>query len=1137
MGIRPFVYIAALFAAFTLIRVSTAQPVPVTPMSDSIALAQDSFYYEDTNGILGIEQVVQDSFQANFVANNADILHFGLTRSVYWIKFTLDWQSTIADQAWILEVGPPKHVPGIARGGVNAYIFDQNRQLQFSEQLGTYSSEIELKTLEGGYALKLNSTSSEIFLRVESARELRLPLTLWNESAFRANELNANTSLGIKYGILIAMIFYNLFLFVSIKERSFIFYVLVVGTQLAFLILDSKHARLINEGEFINPWLINMLERNIYIFMAMAHLQFQRQLLHIWEYNRRLNNTIKILIGLFGFSLLVSLIPDEKYVQNLYIPLIIIGILLALYTNIDAIKRGIDTAIVHLLAVSVLIAGAAVQLLHQVFNVLPANSFVDQAFEIGMVVQAMLLSFSLAFRYNQMKKSKEEAQQLAIAHLQHSESIKDELLANVSHELRTPVHGITGLTEVVVRDLQSDTNSKESAIEKLQLIGSSGNRLIRLIDDLLDLSRIKNQGINLQLVAINLHEFCSNILLTSNIFRNNGAVRIHNDVAENLPWILADKDRLHQILLNLLTNAVKFTQQGGIWITASIEEPGFVTISVRDTGIGISQEDKSRIFNSFEKGHVPADMQPGGAGLGLAISKHLVELHGSQLEVQSVLGKGSVFHFRLPLASANTPTDDVATLANAHLLKRSDFSLQPRTAMPETTESGAEILIVDDDAINRQVIREQLGQHRLLEASSGAEAIAMVSRQKPDLVLLDLMMPGLNGYEVCRHLRQRFDPAELPIIIVTAKNHLEDLTEGFLAGANDYLSKPFHMEELRARVSSQLKLKHLQQASAENARLRLHIQDYIKASQQLRTSRHQIESVLDSLDLGTVALAYPGIVVHVNQSAQKMLGVTSSQLNGRTLIDLLTDSTSNDTLKEFISRWEIGERQANSEQIISVEIRIPFSTEGSDAPTERVFKARFSLLSDDDSTAILFIETQDNEKKMPVENLAGEPQLLESLSGAMSDARTLNARLKFLSMTELTTHPEVTEYFQSMRKLVGFLEQNLSSIKSQGEYREQIVHLMQKTLAAWEHTTGKSKIELAENSRIWAVSIDEGRLRTRTLDRYLRVDLLPKAPRWREVLRTTYFVLSDLNLLPELREELELELEKLKSILQNNDIV
>ena len=349
-------------------------------------------------------------------------------------------------------------------------------------------------------------------------------------------------------------------------------------------------------------------------------------------------------------------------------------------------------------------------------------------------------------------------------------------------------------------------------------------------------------------------------------------------------------------------------------------QPDSIRVIFSDTGRGISKEDRHVIFNAFEKGAGSSDVR-GGIGLGLAISRSFVKLHGSDLTVHCELGKGSHFSFVLPTAEVSR--HKLSPTANLLLIKRSDSSLVPDLYDPIEATIAQRALEESGRSEARILMTQQLEGFTVEQASSGPEAIAAINRQKPDLILLDLMMPGMNGYETRQTIRKNYSPAELPIIIVTARNHLEDLTHGFQTGANDFLSKPFYAEELIARVSNQLKLVELQRVDLDNARLKDQIAGYVEADQQLRAAPQQMQQLLEGISAGIIAFTYPGVITYLNPSAAHYLGGPTDGLRGQLLTKILPAGKANEPLLKILSAWEAGNLIADGGQSLDIEICVP----------------------------------------------------------------------------------------------------------------------------------------------------------------------------------------------------------------------
>ncbi len=441
-------------------------------------------------------------------------------------------------------------------------------------------------------------------------------------------------------------------------------------------------------------------------------------------------------------------------------------------------------------------------------------------------------------RYRTAAQTKELERERAVAErLRRIDRMKDEFMANTSHELRTPLTGIIGLAESLI-DGATGPLSK-ATVTNLRMIVTSGKRLASLVNDILDFSKLRQKDIQLQRQPLSMYALTDVVLTLSQPLLRHKDVKLINAVDEALPLVDADENRVQQIMHNLAGNAIKFTDQGSVIVSAQVVEqeddssPPYLAITVSDTGIGIAEENLGRIFKSFEQADGSIEREYGGTGLGLAVTKRLVELHGGTIWVTSKPREGSNFTFTLPLYQGDLDAQQATALAHPAGV-RPDIATDDDLAAPVPTihhdaedeeavlatpvseQSGMfNILIVDDEPVNLQVLTNHLSLHNynVTQATNGTEALSLVQQGlRPDLVLLDIMMPRMSGYEVCRKLRQEFQPNELPVVMLTAKNRVSDLIEGFNAGSNDYLTKPFSKNELLARIKIHLHLAKINEA-------------------------------------------------------------------------------------------------------------------------------------------------------------------------------------------------------------------------------------------------------------------------------------------------------------------------------------
>jgi two-component system sensor histidine kinase ChiS len=421
--------------------------------------------------------------------------------------------------------------------------------------------------------------------------------------------------------------------------------------------------------------------------------------------------------------------------------------------------------------------------------------------------------FKRFFRVNTQTKELAERLQLADKH-------KDDFLANTSHELRNPLHGIINIAQTVMDNKLNPPH--ESSQRSLQTLITVGRRMTHMLDDLLDVTRLKEGTVRLQVKKLRLQSVIGGVFEMLRFMTEGKPIRFHMDIDDSFPAVMADENRLIQILFNLVHNAVKFTDEGDITVRASAQN-GMASIHVVDTGIGIEEEVQRRIFQPYEQGTSNMTRAGGGFGLGLSICRQLVELHGGTLRVDSTPGMGSVFTFTLPTSFDFSPSEEVTDSHLHHiptLTTDAVMELSPTRPVGKTAykQNRAKILAVDDDVVNLKILEDILdvAQYEITTVTSGSEAIAKLDSNHYDLIITDVMMPQMSGYELTRQIRERFSISELPVLLITARNRSEDIYTGFHSGANDYVTKPVDALELRSRV---LALTDLKESIGERLRM------------------------------------------------------------------------------------------------------------------------------------------------------------------------------------------------------------------------------------------------------------------------------------------------------------------------------
>jgi PAS domain S-box-containing protein len=384
----------------------------------------------------------------------------------------------------------------------------------------------------------------------------------------------------------------------------------------------------------------------------------------------------------------------------------------------------------------------------------------------------------------------------ANADLARAARLKDEFLAAMSHELRTPLNAILGLSEALLEGVYGPQTEKQS--RSVRSIAESGHHLLDLINDILDVAKIEAGKLELQVGAVSIASVCESSMGLVKQAARKKHLKTSVTLSDTVTQIEADARRLKQILVNLLSNAVKFTPEyGQIGLEVQGDQEGeLVHLTVWDTGIGISQEDMVRLFQPFVQVDSSLSRKYNGTGLGLALVKRLANMHGGDVSAHSEVGVGSRFTVSLPLRS---PTEH---------LDLDDTEEAPSPTCVAPTGSDSAILLVDDNETNTVVIADYLASkgYRLKVVHDGVEATRAVRTERPDLVLMDVRMPGMNGLEAIRHIRTDGERAvaETPIIALSALAMPGDAERCLEVGANAYMSKPLNLAELVQAIEAQL---------------------------------------------------------------------------------------------------------------------------------------------------------------------------------------------------------------------------------------------------------------------------------------------------------------------------------------------
>jgi signal transduction histidine kinase len=413
---------------------------------------------------------------------------------------------------------------------------------------------------------------------------------------------------------------------------------------------------------------------------------------------------------------------------------------------------------------------------------------------IGRIAGSIVFIFILIKINSDISRRKKVQEQLEIAirEAQEAKQMQEQFLANMSHEIRTPMNGIKGMTDLL---LSTPLSTKQH--ELAEVIKRSVNNLLVIVGDILDFSKIKAGKLNIERITFSITDVLNNATAIFEHRVKKKRLELFTSIDPNIPqWLIGDPHRLNQVLINLLGNAIKFTDQGHIQVDVSLKQQTatgvILSFAIRDTGIGIPEASLPHIFDSFAQGSRDTSRLYGGTGLGLTICKQLVQLQGGDIGVSSAIGKGASFEFHLPYGISESAATDRNTAETTR-----DYS---------KLLAGKRFLVAEDNEINQKlidyVLRKAGGTVEMF--NNGAEAIRHLQQDQVfDLIIMDIQMPEMDGYATTRYIRNDLK-LQTPIIAMTATAMKGEQLQCIESGMNEYMTKPFEFTELYKRIGTLL---------------------------------------------------------------------------------------------------------------------------------------------------------------------------------------------------------------------------------------------------------------------------------------------------------------------------------------------
>ena len=774
--------------------------ISISTDKGSYVLGRYMLFLEDQNGDLRIEDVSSPDYRDRFNLHDKDFPNFGFTRSAYWFGTRISnptgqTQTLILEQtsSWIDSIKLYTPSTTTEGGWDELHVGDK---LPFSAR--PIRHQDFLLPIEIGAG-----ETKQIYLRIASRSLLLTPLTLWNTNEYQQHSLRFSYLYGLLFGVLLIMFFYNLFLYFSIREPAYLYYILFVASVglMAFTSNGFTYMLLTPESN----WTFERLQLVGISMTQISAILFTFAFLNTRQILPSIHRLLTILIAGHCFLLLSLPIANElDFFAKVAVTSASVYAPLLLLTGVLAISRGAASAKYFLLGWSFSVIGILITAL-TLLGVLGYNLYSYNAAFIGVVLDVGLLSFALADRINVMRREKEGAQHQLTEALQESKeelenkvrertaeiayakdyadranAAKSRFLSNTSHELRTPLNAIIGFSQLLCANVDQTLSAKHK--QYAEYINSSGNHLLKLIDDVLDLSKIESGRYEFSMEPVSFRAIVDEAvgLLSDQSERSAISLIDHTENRSDPFFVIADKTRLTQVVINLLSNAIKYNRQGGSVTICLAQDGSYVSLEVNDTGLGIPEDRLIELFEPFSR--LDAESSGiAGSGIGLVIAKQLTELMQGEIEVDSRVDEGTRFTVRFP----STSRDLSVNTASENQTMRPDNELRGK------------ILIIEDNPINLLLIEEALSSHTALEfitASTGREGVAMALETNPDLILTDIGLPDIDGFEVFRQIHDRSETKHIPIIAISASALTENIKKAEAAGFEAYLTKPVQID-------------------------------------------------------------------------------------------------------------------------------------------------------------------------------------------------------------------------------------------------------------------------------------------------------------------------------------------------------
>ncbi|OKA29061.1 hybrid sensor histidine kinase/response regulator [Pseudomonas versuta] len=764
-----------------------ASAVEFDEATQSLPLGRVMQVFEDIGGQATLADIrARDDL---FKPHNKDTLNAGYSHSAFWLKVDLSYQplNPQIHRTWLLELAYPP------MDNIDLYLADASGNYRLAERTGDALPFDSRQIKENNYLFELNFSpgqSQTVYLRVASQGSVQAPLTLWSAQAYLEEQPVRIYILGLIYGVLLGMLVYNLFIYLSVRDTSYLYYIFYIASFGLYQL--SVNGAAVQYFWPNNPWWANASTPFLIGSAAFFGCQFARTFLHTATHSRWLDRALMLLMAVGVLVMVLALTTSYAVSLRLATGLALAFIVTIFTAGVVAWARGLRVARYFVIAWSAFLLGGLVNTL-MVLGYLPNVFLTMYASQIGSAIEVGLLSLALADRINAMRDLQartlqESGQKLAAMNQQlaHTNQLKDEFLATVTHELRTPMNGVIGSLELIkTLDMSPELELYTQTAE------GSAREMMHMVNGILALTELQAGRLGVRPRTFGFNELIQSLSDQYGPSARSKGLQFSYEIARNLPdqWV-GDADKIRQCLECLLDNAIKFTRVGGVIlrVTGKTAGPGrwALAFNVIDSGIGFVHIEEAELYQNFFQVDGSMTRSYGGLGIGLAICRRLVELLGGRLTHHSQPGQGSQFQLLLELES---PLE----------------SSQPSEGRSRTPDECV-ILLVEDSSPGQVVLRGMLLKlgYRVLSVDNGVDAIDILRRERVDAVVLGCPISQVSGASVGSQLLTLAACAKLPVLALFDSETEARQARQQVDGITDYLLKPVRYEAVQQALARRL---------------------------------------------------------------------------------------------------------------------------------------------------------------------------------------------------------------------------------------------------------------------------------------------------------------------------------------------